>query len=110
VRPDLTTIVVIGDITPDEAKSVIEKWFGSWKASGPKPDVDLPPVPANKSAAANVPDPSELQDSVTLSQTVGITRFDPDYYPLQLANHVLGWRVLRHAFVPRPAASDWIRV
>jgi zinc protease len=90
VRPDLTTIVVIGDITPEEAKSVIEKWFGSWKASGPAPNVDLPPVPANKSAAANVPDPSELQDSVTLSQTVGITRFDPDYYPLQLANHVLG--------------------
>jgi zinc protease len=90
LRPDLTTIVVIGDITPAEAKSAIEKWFGGWKATGPQPEVDLPRVPANKAAAANVADPSQLQDSVNLSQMVGITRFDPDYYPLQLGNHVLG--------------------
>lgn len=90
VRPDLTTIVVIGDVTPEEAKTVIEKWFGDWKAAGAKPDVNLPSVPPNKPSAANVPDPSELQDSVNLSEIVPITRFDPDYYPLQLANHVLG--------------------
>lgn len=89
-RPDLTTIVVIGDITPEEAKTVIEKWFGAWKATGPKPDVDLPAVPPNKANAANVSDPSQLQDSVNLSEMIAMTRFDPDYYPLQLANHVLG--------------------
>jgi zinc protease len=89
-RPDLTTIVVIGDITPAEARSAIEKWFGGWKASGPKPEIDLPSVPPNKASAANIPDPSQLQDSVDLAETVGITRFDPDYYPLQLGNHVLG--------------------
>jgi zinc protease len=90
VRPDLTTIVVIGDITPVEAKNVIEKWFGAWKAAGPKPGVELPRVPLNKSTAANVPDPTELQDSVNLSEMIAITRFDSDYYPLQLADHVLG--------------------
>ena len=90
IRPDLTTIVVIGDVTPEEARNVIEKWFGTWKAAGPKPEVELPRVPPNISTAANVPDPSELQDSVNLSEMVAITRFDPDYYPLQLANHVLG--------------------
>jgi zinc protease len=68
----------------------MEKWFGSWKAAGAKPEVDLPGVPANKTSAANVPDPSELQDSVDLSETIAMTRFDPAYYPLQLANHVLG--------------------
>jgi zinc protease len=90
VRPDLATIVVIGDVTPEEARSVIEKWFGTWKAAGPKPEVDLPRVPLNTATASNVPDPSELQDSVDLSEMIAITRFDPDYYPLQLANHVLG--------------------
>ena len=90
VRPDLTTIVVIGDVSPEEARTVIEKWFGTWKAAGPKPAVELPRVPLNRSGAAHVPDPSELQASVNLSQLVAMTRFDPDYYPLQLANHVLG--------------------
>ena len=90
IRPDLTTIVVIGDVAQDEARTVIEKWFGSWKASGPQPDVVLPPVPANKVSSVNVPDPSELQDNVTLAQQLAMNRYDPDYYALQLGNHVLG--------------------
>jgi zinc protease len=89
-RPDLTTIVVIGDVTSDEARSIIEKWFGTWKASGPTPNVVLPPVPGNKPNAVNVPDPSQVQDSVDLSEQLEMNRFNPDYYALQLGNHVLG--------------------
>ena len=89
-RPDLTTIVVIGDVTPEEAKAEIEKYFGSWKAEGARPQVDLPPVPPNKPSAVNVPDPSRIQDLVELSQELPMNRFNPDYYPLELGNHVLG--------------------
>jgi zinc protease len=89
-RPDLTTIVVIGDVTPEEARTTIAKWFGGWKASGPKPDLDLPRVPRNGAVEVTVPDPGAVQESVVLAQEVGITRFDPDYYPLQLGNFVLG--------------------
>ncbi len=89
-RPDLTTIVVIGDIAPDEARAVVGKAFADWKASGPKPPVVLPPVPANKPSAVNVPDPSRVQDSVDLSQELELNRFNKDYYALQLGNHVLG--------------------
>jgi len=89
-RPDMTTIAVIGDITPAEARTAIEKYFGGWKAEGAKPTVTLPPVPMNKAAAANVPDPTAVQDSVELAVEVGINRFSPDYYALQLGNHVLG--------------------
>lgn len=90
VRPDLTTIVVIGDVTPEEAKTVIEKWFGGWKAVGPKPNTTLSPVPVNKSSATDVPDPEATQDTVTLAEQLPINRFSPDYYPLELGNHVLG--------------------
>lgn len=90
MRPDLTTIVVIGDVSPEEAKAVIEKWFGDWKAVGPKPNTILPKVSMNKASASNVPDPEAVQDSVTLSEQLDLNRFDPDYYSLQLGNHVLG--------------------
>ncbi len=88
-RPDLTTLVVIGQVTPDQARTVIEKYFGEWKTTGPKPDTDLPPVPRNKASATVVPDHNRVQDEVTLGQTFPLTRFDPDYYALQLGLHVL---------------------
>lgn len=89
-RPDLATIVIIGDVTPEEAKAVVGKAFGSWNASGPPPDVTLPAVPPNKASAVNVPDPSRVQDSVELAEELPMNRFHPDYYALQLGNHVLG--------------------
>ena len=89
-RPDLTTIVVIGDVSPEEARQVIVKWFGDWKAAGPKPDTTLPPIPVNKPSAVNVADSEAVQDSVILAEQLKLNRFDPDYYPLQLGNHVLG--------------------
>jgi zinc protease len=47
-------------------------------------------VPSNKPSAADVADPQAVQDSVTLAEQIDVNRFDPDYYPLQLGNHVLG--------------------
>jgi zinc protease len=90
VRPDLTTIVVIGDVSAEEAKSVVDKWFGSWRASGPEPDTTLPPVGPNKPSSVSVGDPQAVQDSVFLAEQLKLNRFDPDYYPLQLGDHVLG--------------------
>ena len=89
-RPDLTTIVVMGKVTPAEAKAAVEKYFGGWKAEGPKPETVLPAVPANKPSSTVVPDSSRVQDSVTLAETLGLNRSNPDYYALELGNHVLG--------------------
>ena len=88
-RPDLTTIVVVGKVTPDQAQAVIEKYFDAWKAAGPKPETDLPPVPRNKASASVVPDRSRVQDEVSLGQTFELTRQHPDYYALQLGLQVL---------------------
>jgi zinc protease len=90
VRPDLATIVVVGRITPEQARAAIEKYFGSWKADGPKPPIDLPPAPPNTAKLVAVPDESRVQNSVVLAQTMGITRSHPDYYALELGSAVLG--------------------
>ncbi len=89
-RPDMTTIVVIGKVDPDEVKGLVTHYFGDWKADGPKPAVELPRVPRSHASATTVPDRSRVQDQVILAETLGMDRLDPDYYPLELGNHVLG--------------------
>jgi zinc protease len=89
-RPDMTTIVVIGNISPEKVREVIADYFGTWTHSGPKPDTDLPPVPDNKPAYLTIPDESRVQDEVVMAQTLRLKRTDPDYYALELGNNVLG--------------------
>ncbi|HTQ49113.1 MAG TPA: pitrilysin family protein [Candidatus Acidoferrales bacterium] len=89
-RPDMTTIIVIGNVTPENAVAVISKYFGDWQAEGPKPNTLFPPAPANAPSTTHVPDSSRVQDKVTLAETLTLTRTNADYYALQLGNHVLG--------------------
>jgi zinc protease len=88
-RPDMTTVVVLGNVAPGDARAVVERHFGAWKAVGETPKTDPPPVAPNRPSASRVPDASRVQDSVLLAQTLSMTRFDRDYYPLELANNVL---------------------
>ncbi|MEO6912480.1 MAG: insulinase family protein, partial [Candidatus Baltobacteraceae bacterium] len=89
-RPDMTTIVVIGDTTPAAAKAVVEKYFGYWKAQGAKPDVYLPVVVPNKPADLDVPDLGRTQSQVQLAQVNRLSRANPDWATLQVANTILG--------------------
>ena len=99
--------MVIGDVTSEEAKNVVGKWFGgNWKASGAKPDVTLPRVPLNAVSSVTVPDPSQLQNSVHLSEIVGITRFDAGLLSSSARQSRAGRRILCDAPVSRPAASE----
>jgi len=90
IRPDLTTIVVVGDVTPEAAKEVVEKWFGTWRASGPTPDTTLPAVPMNTASSIEISDPGAGEDTVTFAEQLPLDRSDPDYLPLKLGNTILG--------------------
>lgn len=89
-RPDLTSIVVVGNVSPESARAVIGRYFGGWTAEGPKPDTDLPAVPDNHAGTVAVPDASRVQDYVVLAHALSLTRANPDYYALELGNAVLG--------------------
>ncbi|HTP49794.1 MAG TPA: pitrilysin family protein [Anaeromyxobacteraceae bacterium] len=90
LRPDLTTIVVIGNVDDARVEAAVRSAFGSWRSEGPKPRTVLPTVPLNRPSVAVLPDQSRVQDDVTLAETLDLTRSDPDYYALELGNHVLG--------------------
>ncbi len=89
-RPDMTTIVVVGDVTPAQARQVVEQAFGGWTASGPKPETDYSPAPPNPAAGAfNTPAGTALQDSVTMAQQVSVNNHSEARYALNLGNLVL---------------------
>jgi zinc protease len=88
-RPDLTTIVVIGDVTPEAARAAFEKYFGAWAATGDKPNVYPPAVPNNKAANVVVPAQGRVQSSVQLVELNGVRRTDADWAALQVANTAL---------------------
>lgn len=89
-RPDLTTIVIVGDVTPESAKSTVEKYFGGWEAQGPKPDVIPKPAPLNPASYTVVPNAYASQDQVLMGQMLDVNLANPDRYALKLANDVLG--------------------
>lgn len=89
-RPDLTTIVIVGDITPEKAKLMVEKYFGNWKAEGPKPDVIPAVVPLNDSSYHLVNNAYASQDQVVMAQTLDVYLDNAERYALQLGNEILG--------------------
>jgi zinc protease len=89
-RPDLTTIVVVGDVTPETAKATVERYFGQWKAQGSKPEVISKPVPVNPPGYSVIENPYASQDQVLMGQMLELNMHNPDRYALQLGNDVLG--------------------
>ncbi|MBS0194813.1 MAG: insulinase family protein [Proteobacteria bacterium] len=89
-RPDMTTIVVVGDVTPEQARATVEKYFGGWKAQGPKPSTIPAKVPLNPPSYTVVPNAYASQDQVLMAQTLGVDLANPDRFALTLGNDVLG--------------------
>ena len=44
-RPDLTSIAVVGNLSPERVRTALEAAFGSWQAAGPKPEIPEPVMP-----------------------------------------------------------------
>lgn len=88
-RPDLTTIVIIGHITPRQARAAIEHYFGQWQTPAPPPALDLPQRPDNSHSMAYIDNRSAQQSLVALAESIPLSIHHPDHYYLDLGNAVL---------------------
>ncbi len=88
-RPDLTTIVVVGDVTPERARAAVDRAFGAWTATGPSPFRYNPAVPRNKPQTIVIPATGRIQADVSMQETIPLGYRDPDFPILQLANTAL---------------------
>jgi zinc protease len=66
-RPQFTTLIVAGDVTADQVKPLVEKYWGNWKGGSSTP-VQIPAEPAPTGAKyAHVPWTSETLPWVTVA-------------------------------------------
>jgi zinc protease len=88
LRPDGAVLVLVGDIDPDQAIDTAEKILGGW--TGAAQDGTLPATPALETGPLLLVDrPGSVQSSLRLALPA-LTRTDPDYAALSLANLVFG--------------------
>jgi zinc protease len=90
-RPDETTMVIVGDVSPERARTALATAFGSWKATGKPPSFlyRRPKAHAEPARTVTVKSATNAQSEVTLTQLFHMSRADADYVPLLLANTML---------------------
>ncbi len=88
--PEHAYLVVIGDVKFKDTKKMVEKLFGSW-IQGKAPQV-LYSAPSNvQYTQINFVDmPNAVQSEISLVNSVNLKLSDPDYFPVIVANQVLG--------------------
>jgi zinc protease len=87
-RPDLTTIAVVGDVTPDQVRSVLEHAFSAWVAQGPTPNAHAMPFAAAHPGHDYVGTDAN-QVYIRLGQPA-VGRNSPDYDAFLVLNQILG--------------------
>ena len=87
-RPDTAVVAVVGDVTRDEIRRELLARLGSWSwAAPPRPVIPL--APASPPVESRVIHRNLTQATVSLARP-GIRQDHPDYFPLVVANYVLG--------------------
>jgi len=91
--PSAATLLLVGDITPAEARMVAQRAFGAWTGSR----ASMGPVanPVHKYTGTRIillDRPGSVQSSVRIGQA-GFQATDPEYIPMLAINHVLGGAV-----------------
>ena len=89
-RPNNSSLIVVGDVKPDEVVAKLEKALAGWKSGHiPAVDVTAAPIPREHSMIYIVDRPGAVQSNIRIGQ-VGVPRSSPDYFPLLVMNRILG--------------------
>jgi len=90
ITPSRGYLTFVGDIKPEAAKALAEKAFGDWKGAA----LTLPVL-----AKVNNPTKTEVdvinvsnavQSEITVVNLIDLPMSNPDYFPVLLANQILG--------------------
>jgi zinc protease len=89
-RPDNAVLVIAGDISPENGFALAERTLGAWARPGD-------PFPIEANAAQGAPEPRliaidmpQIGQAAVMMGLRGLARTDADFFPLLVANDVLG--------------------
>ncbi|MGD2079843.1 MAG: pitrilysin family protein [Nitrospirota bacterium] len=85
--PGNSILAVVGDISSEELQALLEKHLGAWTGR------EAPPLEAASPAEAGgevVRIDRDLTQANILLGHLGVSRGDPDFYPLRVMNYILG--------------------
>lgn len=88
-RPEGGGLIVVGDVEPSEVAAMAADCFGGWRGA-PAAGKDFDVEPALRERRIWIVDrPGSVQSEIRLGH-VGVERTTPDYFPLSVANMILG--------------------
>lgn len=89
-KPNKAYMAFVGDISPREARHLVETYLGSWKPA-PVPSHSYPfPALPDSSLVVLVNRPSAVQTNINITHPVPLKPGSPDGFAAQVMNQILG--------------------
>lgn len=86
--PQGAILVIVGDVDTATALDLAQQSLGDWR--GPQPTTQIPPVPTLAEIRQRVyPMPGKFQSDIFIG-VPAVPRHHPDYFPIRIANTLLG--------------------
>jgi zinc protease len=89
IRPNTTTLIVVGDVRESEAMPIIAKAFADWKRGGVTP-APPPPVEVASPTTIYLMDRPGVQQTLMFVGTLGPSRSSADFAALEMMGPILG--------------------
>ena len=88
-RPNVSTLVLVGDVSADRDHETVERAFGAWER-GDVPAASVPDAPATGPTTIYLIDkPGAAQSEIRIGHP-GVARTDADYFRVIVMNTILG--------------------
>jgi zinc protease len=89
-RPNVAYMAVVGDITLEEAKKNVEKYFGTWKKGEVPTNKYRTPVSPAKTQVAFVHKEGSTQSVINITYPISMKHNSPDALKARIMNDILG--------------------
>ena len=90
ITPSRGYLTFVGDIKPEAAKALAEKAFGDWKGTALTLPVLAKVANPTKTEVDIINVSNAVQSEITVVNLIDLPMSSPDYFPVLLANQILG--------------------